>query len=143
MSCVPDTSSLPGSADRLLATVSKLTDEDLAADSALPGWTRAHVLTHIAQAADSRTGLLLAARAGRVGRQYASEEARAAAVEAGHAARRKSCAPTCTAPSPSAWPRSGTIPMTCGTHPGTTWPGAAARSAASSAACAGNWNITT
>lgn len=83
MSCVPDTSSLPGSADRLLATVSKLTDEDLAADSALPGWTRAHVLTHIAQAADSRTGLLLAARAGRVGRQYASEEARAAAVEAG------------------------------------------------------------
>lgn len=77
MSCVPDTSPLPGSADRLLATVSKLTDEDLAADSALPGWTRAHVLTHIAQAADSRTGLLLAARAGRVGRQYASEEARA------------------------------------------------------------------
>jgi hypothetical protein len=51
--------------------------------SALPGWTRAHVLTHLAQAADSRTGLLRAARAGRVGQQYPSEQARADAIDVG------------------------------------------------------------
>ena len=66
---------LAGSAARFLATAQALTDGDLHQASALPGWTRAHVLTHLAQAADSRTGLLRAARAGRVGRQYPSEQA--------------------------------------------------------------------
>jgi maleylpyruvate isomerase len=71
------------SAARLVATTQALTDDDLREASALPGWTRAHVLTHVAQAADSRTGLLRAARAGRIGQQYASEQARADAIEAG------------------------------------------------------------
>jgi maleylpyruvate isomerase len=74
---------LADSAARLLVTVRALTDDDLHQASALPGWTRAHVLTHLAQAADSRTGLLRAARAGRVGRQYPSEQARADAIDAG------------------------------------------------------------
>jgi len=74
---------LAGSAARFLATAQALTDDDLYQASALPGWTRAHVLTHLAQAADSRTGLLRAARAGRVGRQYPSEQARAEAIDAG------------------------------------------------------------
>jgi maleylpyruvate isomerase len=74
---------LAGSAARFLGTAQALTDDDLYQASALPGWTRAHVLTHLAQAADSRTGLLRAARAGRVGRQYPSEQARADAIEAG------------------------------------------------------------
>src|SRR6266567_1974180 len=43
---------------------------------------RAHVLTHVAQAADARTRMLLAARAGRVGEQYPSEEARTEAIDA-------------------------------------------------------------
>ena len=58
---------LAGSAARFLGTAQALTDDDLCQASGLPGWTRAHVLTHLAQAADSRTGLLRAARAGRVG----------------------------------------------------------------------------
>ena len=71
------------SAARFWGTAQALTDDDLYQASALPGWTRAHVLTHLAQAADSRTGLLRAARAGRVGRQYPSEQARADAIDAG------------------------------------------------------------
>ena len=44
---------LARSAARFLATAQALTDGDLYQASALPGWTRAHVLTHLAQAADS------------------------------------------------------------------------------------------
>jgi maleylpyruvate isomerase len=74
---------LAGSAARFLTTAQALTNDDLHQASALPGWTRAHVLTHLAQAADSRTGLLRSARAGRVGQQYPSEQARADAIDAG------------------------------------------------------------
>ena len=73
---------LAGSAARFLGTAQALTDDGLYQASALPRWTRAHVLTHLAQAADSRTGLR-AARAGRVGRQYPSEQAQADAIDAG------------------------------------------------------------
>ena len=80
---VPAWDLLAGSAARFLGTVLVLTDDSLREASALPGWTRAHLLTHVGQAADSRAGLLLAARAGRVGQQYPSEQARAAAISAG------------------------------------------------------------
>jgi maleylpyruvate isomerase len=56
---------LADSAIRFLGTAQALTDDELHDTSALPGWTRAHVLAHVAQAADSRTRLLRAARAGR------------------------------------------------------------------------------
>src|ERR1700678_777159 len=79
----PESAAIADSAARLVATAQALTDDDLHDASALPGWTRAHVLTHIAQSADSRTGLLRAARAGRVGQQYPSEQARADAIDAG------------------------------------------------------------
>jgi maleylpyruvate isomerase len=79
----PEWSTLADSAARFLDTAKALADNDVRGASALPGWTRAHVLTHVAQATDSRTGLLLAARAGRVGRQYPSEQARAEAIDAG------------------------------------------------------------
>ena len=74
---------LAESADRFLGAVRALADDDVLGASALPGWTRAHLLTHVAQAADSRTGLLRAARDGRIGEQYPSEQARADAIEAG------------------------------------------------------------
>ena len=61
----PKWAAIADSAARLVATAQALTDDDLHEASALPGWTRAHVLTHIAQSADSRTGLLRAAQAGR------------------------------------------------------------------------------
>jgi maleylpyruvate isomerase len=79
----PEWAAIADSAGRLVATAQALTDDDLHEASALPGWTRAHVLTHVAQAADSRTGLLRAAQAGRIGQQYPSEQARADAIDAG------------------------------------------------------------
>jgi maleylpyruvate isomerase len=74
---------LAESAARFLDSALALTDHEVRQASALPGWTRAHLLTHVAQAADSRTGLLRAARAGQVGRQYPSEQARAQAIDTG------------------------------------------------------------
>lgn len=50
--------------DRLLSTAAMLSDEDVKAPSLLPGWTRAHVLTHLARSANSRTRLLTSARTG-------------------------------------------------------------------------------
>jgi maleylpyruvate isomerase len=78
----PDWGPLADSAIRFLGTAQALTDDELHGASALPGWTRAHVLTHVAQSSDSRTRLLRAAQAGRVGQQYPSEEARAEAIDA-------------------------------------------------------------
>jgi maleylpyruvate isomerase len=50
--------------DRLLASVDGISDDDLRAESLLPGWTRAHVLTHIARNADGLANLVQAARTG-------------------------------------------------------------------------------
>ncbi len=44
--------------DRLLATADALTDAQAAAPSRLPGWTRGHVLTHLARNADGFRNLL-------------------------------------------------------------------------------------
>jgi maleylpyruvate isomerase len=69
--------------DRLLETVSKLSDEQLREPSLLPDWTKAHVLTHIARNADGFTNLLTWAQTGVETPMYASAEARAADIEAG------------------------------------------------------------
>ncbi|PTA42627.1 maleylpyruvate isomerase family mycothiol-dependent enzyme [Micromonospora sp. RP3T] len=69
--------------DRLLRTVTALAAADVAAPSLLPGWTRAHVLTHLARNADGFVNLLTAARTGADIPMYASVEARNADIEAG------------------------------------------------------------
>ncbi|MBX6384269.1 MAG: maleylpyruvate isomerase family mycothiol-dependent enzyme [Microbispora sp.] len=69
--------------ERLLATAARLTDADLRAPSLLPGWTRGHVLTHIARNADGCLNLLTWARTGVRTPQYASPEAREAGIAAG------------------------------------------------------------
>jgi maleylpyruvate isomerase len=80
---MPELATLAHSADRFLSTTRALADDDVRCACALPGWTRAHLLSHVAQAADSRTRLLLAAQAGLTGEQYPSEQARDEAIEAG------------------------------------------------------------
>ena len=50
--------------DRLLATVDGMTEEELHEPSRLPGWTRGHVLTHIARNADGLANLAHWARTG-------------------------------------------------------------------------------
>jgi maleylpyruvate isomerase len=68
---------------RLLDTARVITEPDLRAPSLLPGWTRAHVLTHVARNADAMRNLLAGVRAGRDRPGYASAEAREAGIEEG------------------------------------------------------------
>jgi maleylpyruvate isomerase len=65
----------------LLAVVDTLTDEDLAAPSTLPGWTRAHVGGHVARNAEALIRLLTWARTGVETPMYADREQRAAEIE--------------------------------------------------------------
>lgn len=67
----------------LLATAARLTDADVRAPSLMPGWTRGHVLTHLARNADGGTRLLTWARTGAESWEYPSMEARAAEIEDG------------------------------------------------------------
>jgi maleylpyruvate isomerase len=68
---------------RLLDTARIITEPDLRAPSLLPGWTRAHVLTHVARNADAMRNLLAGVRTGRDRPGYASAEAREAGIEEG------------------------------------------------------------
>ncbi|SCL37117.1 maleylpyruvate isomerase [Micromonospora rhizosphaerae] len=70
---------------RLVRTAAALDTADVAAASLLPGWTRGHVLTHLARNADGFVNLLTAARTGGRIPMYASAAARAADIEAGAA----------------------------------------------------------
>jgi maleylpyruvate isomerase len=71
---------------RLLATAEACGEQDVRAPSSLPGWTVAHVLTHLARNADSHLRRLEAASAGEVVPQYeGGRAARDAAIEAGAA----------------------------------------------------------
>jgi maleylpyruvate isomerase len=74
---------LDDATDRLLRTVGSLTELDLRAPSLLPGWTRAHVIVHIARNAEALANLLRGARTGTPAAAYASAEARNAAIEEG------------------------------------------------------------
>ncbi|MFI8455841.1 maleylpyruvate isomerase family mycothiol-dependent enzyme [Kitasatospora sp. NPDC085464] len=69
------------STQRLLQTVSGLEPGAVAEPSALPGWTRGHVLAHLARNADSLVNLLTGARTGADIPQYLSNEARDADIE--------------------------------------------------------------
>lgn len=69
--------------DRLLQTVAGLEDADLRAPSLLPGWTRGHVLTHVARNADGLANVVRSGISGETIPMYASAEARDADIEAG------------------------------------------------------------
>jgi maleylpyruvate isomerase len=71
---------------RLLGTAREIAEPDLRRPSLLPGWTRAHVLAHLARGADAMRHLLVGARSGEDRPAYASEQEREAAIE--HAAGR-------------------------------------------------------
>jgi maleylpyruvate isomerase len=70
---------------RFVATAATLTESAIAEPSRLPGWTRGHVLAHVARNADGLVNLLDWARTGVRTPQYPSPEARAADIEAGAA----------------------------------------------------------
>lgn len=64
----------------LLAVVDKL-DDDLSGPSALPGWTRAHVIGHVARNAEALHRLVQWAATGEETPMYADREQRAAEIE--------------------------------------------------------------
>src|ERR1700689_2077692 len=68
---------------RLLDEMAGLSDAAARQPSLLPGWSRGHVLTHLARNAEGSTRLLTWARTGVPGYEYESAEARAAEIEAG------------------------------------------------------------
>jgi maleylpyruvate isomerase len=68
---------------RLLRTAEALDEADLAGPSLLPGWTRGHVLTHVARNADALVNLLTWARTGVVTPAYPDRRRRDADIEAG------------------------------------------------------------
>jgi maleylpyruvate isomerase len=68
---------------RLAVAVEGLTDEEIAAPSLLPGWTRGHVITHVARNADALRNLLVWAHTGVETPSYPSQAARDAGIEAG------------------------------------------------------------
>lgn len=66
---------------RLLSVVEDLTDEALRAPSPLPGWTRAHVVGHLARNAEALTRLANWARTGIETPMYTDRSRRAAEIE--------------------------------------------------------------
>ncbi len=68
---------------RLLDAARVITESDLQAPSRLPGWTRAHVLAHLARGADAMRNLLIGARSGQDRPAYVSAEVRQVGIEQG------------------------------------------------------------
>jgi len=66
---------------RLLGAARVIAETDLRAPSLLPGWTRAHVIAHLATGADAMRNLLIGARSGQQRLAYPSPEAREAGIE--------------------------------------------------------------
>jgi maleylpyruvate isomerase len=68
---------------RLLGTARIIDDSDLRAPSLLPGWTRAHVLAHLARGADALRNLMIGVRTRQPKPAYISPAAREADIETG------------------------------------------------------------
>ena len=66
---------------RLLDGMGRLSDAAARQPSLLPGWSRGHVLTHLARNAEGSTRLLTWARTGVPSYEYESAAARAAEIE--------------------------------------------------------------
>ena len=76
-------SDLDAATRRLVATIERLRPDDLSGPSLLPGWSRAHLLTHIARNADGGRNLLLSLRSGSPVPMYPSLDLRAADIDTG------------------------------------------------------------
>jgi len=74
---------LDHSTQRLLGTARVIKDPELREPSLLPGWTRGHVLTHLARNADAMRNVLAGARSGEERRMYASLEGREEEIDRG------------------------------------------------------------
>jgi maleylpyruvate isomerase len=73
------------STQQLLDTVRGIAEDDVSGPSSLPGWTRGHVLAHLARNADSLLNLFTWAKTGVETPQYATSTTRDSEIEAGAA----------------------------------------------------------
>jgi maleylpyruvate isomerase len=71
------------STDLVLASLAALTEAQLREPSALPGWTRAHVVTHLARSAEALVRVMDWAATGVEQQPYPSAEARDEDIQAG------------------------------------------------------------
>lgn len=78
-----DLADLTAATARLLASADSLDDDAVRAPSLLPGWTRGHVLSHLARNADGMARTARGVLAGVPAPMYDSAEAREAAIEQG------------------------------------------------------------
>jgi len=77
------TEHLPNETERLVASAERLGDAEVRAPSLCPGWTRGHVLTHLARNAEALSRVCAAVLTGEPDTMYDSVEARDADIEAG------------------------------------------------------------
>jgi len=68
---------------RYLGALTVLNDDDMRAPSQLPGWSRGHIVTHIARNADALCNLVRWAETGVESPMYTSREQRDADIDAG------------------------------------------------------------
>jgi maleylpyruvate isomerase len=71
---------------RLIDDARLMTTSDLQAPALLPGWSRAHVLAHLARGADAMRDLLIGARGGQDSPAYGGWEGRTAGIDSSAAA---------------------------------------------------------
>jgi maleylpyruvate isomerase len=77
----PDLAALEASSTALIRTVDAFGAEELAAPSLLPGWSRGHVVAHLALNGEALAGVLEAVRRGEEVAMYASDEQRDTDIE--------------------------------------------------------------
>lgn len=80
---IPNLVEMVVASTRYLGSLSELGDDDMRAPSLLPGWTRGHVVTHLARNADAFCNLLHWAETGQEKYMYESPERRNADIEEG------------------------------------------------------------
>lgn len=79
----PSLQALATSTEALQHSIADVTDKQVRAASLLPGWTRAHVLTHVARNADAMVNLVRSARTRQHIPMYPSRAERDADIERG------------------------------------------------------------
>lgn len=80
---IPHLTEMVVATTRYLGSLSELGDEDMRAPSLLPGWSRGHVVTHLARNADALGNLLHWAESGQVRYMYDSPVRRDADIDQG------------------------------------------------------------
>jgi maleylpyruvate isomerase len=80
---VPHLVEMVVASSRYLGALSDLDDDDMRVPSLLPGWSRGHVVTHLARNADAFCNLLHWAATGQQRHMYESRSSRDADIEAG------------------------------------------------------------